>query len=73
MPYIVCEAVRQDGRHVPFEDTVLFAETVATKPLHSSPTFSLALRAVARVEARARRQKPGREIALVIVKAPPPA
>jgi hypothetical protein len=74
MPYIVCEAVREDGQQLPVEDAVLFPEKVRTRPLRSYPTWSQALRAVARVEARARRQEPARDLTLVIVRlTPPPA
>jgi len=72
MPYDVFEVERPSGGRLLAEEAVFFPARAATKPLGVYATWTKTLRAVAQVEARARRQRPGSDLALVIVKSQRP-
>jgi len=68
MPYLVLEAVQPNGDGLVAEDAVLLPAGTETKPLGAYATWRKTLRAVARVEAQARKDRPGCDLALVIVR-----
>jgi hypothetical protein len=72
MPYDVFEAVHANGGRLLAEEAVFCPARTATKLLGAHATWTKTLRAVAHVEAHARKQRPGSDLALVIVKSQRP-
>ena len=59
MSYDVFEAVQAHGVRLLAEEAVFFPARTATRPLGAYATWTKTLRAVAHLEARARKQRPG--------------